>query len=69
MVMKFSMVRYPRARTLAAWTREFMASSMPLLIREWSHLRMPAECLRMVPATLTIGARSLFSACRHHSSR
>ena len=34
MVMKFAMVRYPRARTLAACTREFIASSMPLLGRE-----------------------------------
>jgi len=33
MVMKFS-VRYPRARTVAGWTREFMASIIPLPIRE-----------------------------------
>ena len=34
MVMKFSVVRQPRARTLAACTSEFMASSIPLLTRE-----------------------------------
>ncbi len=43
MVTRLSVVRYPRARALAAWTSEFMASSRELDIRLRNHPRMPFQ--------------------------
>jgi hypothetical protein len=52
-------VRYPLGRALAAWTKLLMASKMPLLLLDLSHLRIPVQCCFMVWTASLIGSRRL----------
>jgi len=43
MVTRFSMLRYPRARALAAWISPFTFSTGPLESREAKCVRIPGR--------------------------
>ncbi len=69
MVMRLSVVRYPRARALAAWTSEFMASSRELDIRLLNHPRMPFQWSSTVLAKRSRGSSPQSRAVSHQRSR
>ncbi len=66
MVMKFSVVREPRALALAVWTRELMPSTRPLLMRERNQRSMPLQCFLMVLAASMTGLSRLCVAQKYH---